>query len=210
MSTATKAVWRIAGEEVASCNCAWGCPCQFNALPTTGRCEGFVAWDVTSGHYADLRLDGLRFALVASWPGAIHEGNGTVQLFIDEKAAPEQRRALLEISSGKAGGTFFEIFSAVCSTKLDPIYTSISFEADRERRRARVRVGSAVESTIEPIKNPVTGAEHRARINLPFGFEYKEAEVCNTVHLKASCGPKLTLDHRNTHGHLNAFDLSNL
>ena len=25
------------GGEVVSCDCAWGCPCQFNALPTEGR-----------------------------------------------------------------------------------------------------------------------------------------------------------------------------
>jgi hypothetical protein len=33
-------VWRISGDAVGSCNCAWGCPCQFNAEPTHGRCEG--------------------------------------------------------------------------------------------------------------------------------------------------------------------------
>src|SRR5690242_10480914 len=41
MSTPAKTPWRIAGEEAGGCNCAWGCPCQFNALPTHGRCEGF-------------------------------------------------------------------------------------------------------------------------------------------------------------------------
>lgn len=35
----TKTPWRIAGDAVSICICAWGCPCQFNALPTHGRCE---------------------------------------------------------------------------------------------------------------------------------------------------------------------------
>ena len=48
-----KTPWSIAGEEIASCNCAWGCPCQFNALPTTGRCEAFVAWRIDKGHFGD-------------------------------------------------------------------------------------------------------------------------------------------------------------
>jgi hypothetical protein len=26
-----------------ACNCDWGCPCQFNAKPTHGNCEG-VGW----------------------------------------------------------------------------------------------------------------------------------------------------------------------
>jgi len=29
----------------------------------------------------------------------------------------------------------------------------------------------------EPIRNPVTGAEHRARIDLPHGFEFELAEI---------------------------------
>jgi hypothetical protein len=43
MGTATTTPWRLVGEEMASCHCAWGCPCQFNALPTHGRCEGLAA-----------------------------------------------------------------------------------------------------------------------------------------------------------------------
>ena len=34
-----------------TCNCAWGCPCQFNALPTHGRCEAMVAVRIREGHY---------------------------------------------------------------------------------------------------------------------------------------------------------------
>jgi hypothetical protein len=34
-----------------------------------------------------------------------------------------------------------------------------------------------MELTIEPIRNPVTGAPHRALIRLPEGFEFREAEV---------------------------------
>ena len=58
--------WRIRGEEVVSCDCSWGCPCQFNGLPTNGRCEAIAAFDIHQGHYADVRLDGIRFLRVCS------------------------------------------------------------------------------------------------------------------------------------------------
>jgi hypothetical protein len=29
--------WEIHGMEFGSCNCAYGCPCQFNALPWLGQ-----------------------------------------------------------------------------------------------------------------------------------------------------------------------------
>ena len=62
MSTSTQTKWRIAGEEVGSCNCAWGCPCQFNALPTHGRCEGFAGLQIQEGYFGTTRLVGVRFA----------------------------------------------------------------------------------------------------------------------------------------------------
>jgi hypothetical protein len=31
--------------------------------------------------------------------------------------------------------------------------------------------------TGEPIRNPISGQEHRARIDLPHGFEYELAEI---------------------------------
>src|SRR5438552_664156 len=113
--------WRIAGEEIGSCNCSWGCPCQFNALPTHGRCEAALAWEIREGYYGDTRLEGVRFARVYCWPGAIHEGNGTRLMIIDETATPGQRAALLALESGTQGGLYFEIFAAVCPNVLEPI-----------------------------------------------------------------------------------------
>jgi len=38
-------------------------------------------------------------------------------------------------------------------------------------------IGGLVEARGEPIRNPVTGKEHRARFDLPEGFEYSIAEA---------------------------------
>ena len=46
-----------------------------------------------------------------------------------------------------------------------------------DARKARLQVPNVVESTGTPIVNPQTGGEHRARINLPNGFEYTVAEM---------------------------------
>ena len=37
--------WMIEGREFAHCNCDYGCPCQFNALPTHGNCKTVVGLD---------------------------------------------------------------------------------------------------------------------------------------------------------------------
>ncbi len=205
----TRTDWRIVGEETGSCNCAWGCPCQFNALPTHGRCEALVGLHIREGYFGDTRLDGVRFASIFSWPGPIHEGNGTRQLVLDEQSTEEQRDALIAMTSGTQGGTIFEIFAAVCPNVLEPIIAPINLESDRERRRATLDIPGVGESRIEPIKNPVTGEEHRARIVIPEGFEYQEAEMGNTVYVRVHSDEKVAFEHENSYAQLNEFDWSN-
>ena len=208
MTTATKTPWRIVADEVATCNCAWGCPCQFNALPTAGRCEALVAARIREGHFGGTQLGGVTFAAAYWWPGPIHLGEGIVQLAIDEKASKDQRAALLAICSGKEGGTFFEIFASVVSKALDPMFVPIEFKTDKDKRVASLKVPGLGEFRAEPIRNPITGEEHRARIQLPNGFEYKEAEMGNCAMNKASFGDK-TISNENTYAQFASVDWSN-
>ncbi len=83
--------WEIKGREFGNCNCSYGCPCQFNALPTHGHCRGAYGWQVDQGTFGAVKLDGLRAAGLYIWPGPVHQGNGTMQLIVDERARPEQR-----------------------------------------------------------------------------------------------------------------------
>lgn len=204
----TKTPWRIVAEEVGTCNCAWGCPCQFNALPTTGRCEALVAVRIREGHYGKTQLGGVTYAMAYWWPGAVHEGNGIVQLAVDEKATPDQRTAILNITSGQEGGTMFEIFASVVSQALDPIYVPIQLESDYDKRVAKLKVPGLGEFRAEPIKNPVTGEEHRARIQLPDGFEYKVAEMANCVENRATLGDK-KIYNQNSYAQFASVDWSN-
>jgi len=165
---------------------------------------------IIQGHYGGTVLDGIRFAFLISFPGAMHEGNGTWQAVIDDSAKGDQREALETIISGRAGGLLFEIFATVCSKRLPILFAPIHFEADRQARKAKYRVGTLGEGTIEPIRNPITGEEHRARIDLPNGFEYKIAEVGNSVDWRMSGQPPLLVQHQNTYAQLNQFDWSNL
>jgi hypothetical protein len=85
--------WEITGREFVNCNCAYGCPCQFNALPTHGHCMGVAGYQIEEGHFGGTRLDGLQAVWIGQWPGPIHEGQGTMQILIDERANPAQRAA---------------------------------------------------------------------------------------------------------------------
>jgi hypothetical protein len=172
--------WYVEGVQFSNCNCSYGCPCQFEALPTHGDCRGFEAIRIDQGHFGDLRLEGLNIAMIYAWPGPIFEGKGEMQAIIDERADARQREALIKILHGeetKEGATHWWVFRAMSETVHEPIFARIEFEVDLEGRTARVLIPGVMQSTGRPIRSPATGEEHRARIEIPNGIEFERAEM---------------------------------
>ena len=172
--------WMIKGSEYGNCNCNFGCPCQFASPTTHGHCEAMVGGIIEEGYFNDTRLDGLRWVLLVQWPGEIAAGSGKQQAIIEERATPEKREAVRKILHGEStapGATHFFVYNSTMSEVLETLYQPVTVEIDVEARRGRVEVPGLVESTGSPIIHPVTGNEHRARINLPDGFEYTVAEM---------------------------------
>ena len=137
-------------------------------------------FEIERGFHGSTRLDGLRAAAIFRWPGPIHEGKGEGVQIIDKRATPEQRDALLRILQGEdtePGATVFQVFASTCETLHEPIFADIDFELDIDGRTARARIEGVLEARGAPIVNPVTGAEHRVRIEQPNGFEFTSAEI---------------------------------
>lgn len=200
--------WRLKGPEIATCNCHWGCPCQFNSRPSHENCRAAVAMAIEEGHYGNVRLNGLRWANLLAWPGAIHEGHGEAQPIIDERADGHQREALLAILSGQEsepGATFFNVFAGTVDTVHQPLFRPIEFEADVDARTGRFVVPGIVEATAEPIRNPITGASHRVRVQLPHGFEFTEAEFASGA---ATASGAIEHHWANCHAHLAVLHLT--
>lgn len=136
--------WTIKAREFTNCNCAYGCPCQFNALPTHGFCQAVVGMQIDTGFHGDTNLDGLRFAGVFRWPGPIHFGKGEAAVIIEERASGAQRDALLRILSGQdtePGATIFQVFSTTLDKVHDPIFAPIEFQVDINRRHESDKSG---------------------------------------------------------------------
>jgi hypothetical protein len=173
--------WKIKGPKIASCNCAYGCPCEFNAAPTHGLCEGLEAQRIDEGWFGGVRLDGLVFGARYRWPGPVHQGNGVVQGVIDELATPEQREALFTILSGKEQEptTAFNIYGSTIAKEYDPIFARLEFDCDLARGSGRFVVPGVMSMSLEPIRNPVTGKWHKAQIRLPEGFEFRSADMAS-------------------------------
>ena len=69
------------------------------------------------------------------------------------------------------------MISTILDNVLPPIYASIELDFDLKRRTARIFVPELLETVSEPIRNPVTGEEHRVQVALPEGIEYTHSEI---------------------------------
>jgi hypothetical protein len=195
--------WMIKGPWLTTCNCVVGCPCQFNALPSHGHCRAAVGCEIDEGHFGKVRLDGVRFAGMFAWPGAIHFGGGEAQPIVDERATQEQRDAILTIMKGEEtepGATIFNVFAGTFTKLHAPLFLPIEFSADIDGRLGRLHVAGVLDVTSEPIRNPVTGAAHRVRIDMPNGFEYTQAEVAQAT-TRSGNKAAIALDSRGSHAH---------
>lgn len=197
--------WHMEAEYVQSCNCAYGCPCNFNSLPTYGNCEALVAWHIRKGHFEDTKLDDVSFAWGLWWPGAIHLGDGIGKLYVDKKASPEQVKALEEIISGKYGGGVFSIFPSTFKSTLPTEITNISFHYDRYD--AWFTVEGAGEVRSQHIENPVTGDKFEGEIVLPGGIAFKSGTVTSVDWNWTS--DDISLKHEKKNGHMSIVSFSN-
>lgn len=152
----------------------------------------------------DVKLDGLKFAVLVAWPGPIHEGKGEAQPVVDSSATPAQREAILAIISGEhtdPGATIFNVFAATFDRIHDPIFAPVDLACDVKSRTGHIKVPGVLDMSCEPIRNPITGAEHRARIEIPDGFEYNVAEIA-AGRTKSGKGASVDLEWSGAHAHL--------
>ncbi len=195
--------WYIEGLEFGNCNCDYGCPCQFEALPTHGDCRGFEVLRIDRGHFGEVKLDGLNVAVLYAWPGPIFEGNGALQAIVDERADAGQRQALTKVLHGEEtdeAATHWWVYRAMSSTLHETLFKPIDFEVDIEARTARVAIPGVLESTGRPIRAPHGGGEHRVRIDIPNGIEFELAEI-GSASTKATGA--IQLDLRDSYGQFN-------
>ena len=193
--------WTLSGKVLVTCNCDWGCPCNFNARPTHGHCEGGWTWQVDHGSSGAVALDGLYFSVFAKWPGAIHEGNGEALLLIDERADSRQRAAIEELLGGKIGGPWGVL--GWTWPKVHGPY-STAYEVAFDGVNTRLKGGTYVEVACGPIRNPVTGAEAHPSVVLPEGIIVKHADLGSTTRVRVSEG--VHYEHAGTYMAVGSFD----
>ena len=99
-----KTPWKITGQLEEACSCDAACPCWFNSKPTKMTCGGGQVLFIQKGNYGKAKLDGLAIASIGQSPEGqtMMESYGNWNFaynYIDERATPEQRKALEAIAA---------------------------------------------------------------------------------------------------------------
>jgi hypothetical protein len=196
MAATTALKWMMKGQVVIACNCDYGCPCNVNGRPTTGKCEGGWTWSIEKGAFGDVVLDGLAIGQYANWPAAIHEGNGVAVSFIDERANDSQREALATLLDGQAGGPW-AIFRGTYRELHGPRF--VRYAIDAATKLPKVMANGAVEVEMRYIVNPVTGETIHPSLVLPEGLILKEAQLTATARFNVK-DEHVKFDHSGRYG----------
>ena len=205
-TTATTIRWTLKGTGYEYCNCDFGCGCNFGGMPNSkdGSCRALVGLHIAQGSCGNVDLSGVKCAAVVDWPKAIHEGNGQCVFVVDPSTTDTQAQALGQIFTGALGGMPWEL--------LGPTFKVVGLE------KAKITIeGSGVKSTFkidgigegrgDTFKNPVTGEDHLANIDLPDGFIWKKGECGQGTFRAKAAGVSVGADK--TNWILYAFDWSN-
>jgi hypothetical protein len=179
--------WRMSVHNIEACNCRPGCNCQFTGFPDDGGCEAMIGGEVKEGSFGDVQLAGLRYVIAFIYPKAIHEGNGNVAVFIDERATPAQADAIAMILSGRAGGMPFEALAGTVASLDGPVLAPIEMTVDGTR--SSFRIPGVLELTQTPIRDAVSGQEKAVQIVYPNGgFFWNVGNVATTAAMSCDYG----------------------
>ncbi len=129
-----------------NCNCEFLCPCLLGprnargppvARPTEGHCDVPLVFWIEDGQYGSIDLGGTHAGMSIFTPGPMGDGNWSVGVYLDERAAADQRAALESIFGGQAGGPLAR-FAPLVRTRLPTRVVPIHFAKEGRRRWASI------------------------------------------------------------------------
>jgi hypothetical protein len=206
-ATATATRWALKGLGYEFCNCDFGCGCNFGGFPNSkdGSCRALVGLAIDRGSCGDVDLSKLKCAAILDWPKAIHEGHGKCVFVVEPAATDKQIEALGQIFTGKLGGMPWELLGPTFEV-TGLVKAKISIEGSG--RKSVFRAEGIGEGRGDTFKNPVTGEDHLANVDLPDGFIWKKGE-CGQGTFRASAAG-VSVGAENSNWILYGFDWTNV
>jgi hypothetical protein len=169
--------WRAKVEHLVAGNCDWGCPCAFEARPTTGHCEGAVAHRIVTGKYGDVTLGGI--------------------VYLDARAKGQKRTALEAIATGGAGAPIGALMSTV-DAGVEVREATIGFKM--AGAKSYYHIPGVVDVAFTPILNSVTREPHYPAALLPTGLLTRREDYFSNKACAVTAGD-FSMNHAGRNAH---------
>ncbi|HZS00159.1 MAG TPA: DUF1326 domain-containing protein [Chloroflexota bacterium] len=139
--------YKLEGKLLEACSCGGLCPCWVGDDPDTGSCYSMNVYHYDRGAINGIDVSGLTLAFVCIIPGNVLKGNWKVAAYVDAKATPEQKEAILAAHTGKLGGPLADLAQLV-SDVVGVYDVPIAF--DMKEGKGTIRVGDAAAAEMQP------------------------------------------------------------
>jgi hypothetical protein len=111
--------WSIKADYTDTCSCQPTCPCLFGSAPTLGHCDGVTLIEIESGHYGDVRLDGVKVL-------AVYRGGDWIKFYVTDEAGRAQTEATVKLLP-----TFEDFFAIENVLEVRNVPLSVQRSAER-------------------------------------------------------------------------------
>jgi hypothetical protein len=141
--------WSIAGTYLEACNCDAICPCRriggvAGGRSTYGICEGALSWAIQRGAVDGVDVSGLGVVMAIRYSDDEPGSPWTYWLYLDDRAAEDQRQALVDVFTGKLTGTSHDHFPWVWKASHLLGWRAVPIEIEHTPRRGFFRAGEHV------------------------------------------------------------------
>jgi len=146
--------YHLEGRLLEVCDCRVLCPCWIGEDPDNGTCDTIIGWHFDKGTIEGVDVTGRTIALIAHVPGNILQGNWKAAVYVDDKASPQQKDAILKVYTGKLGGPVGDLVKLVGEVVS---VESVPITFDVQGGKGTLKVGDAGFAELEPYKGAMGG-----------------------------------------------------
>lgn len=146
----TAKAYVLTGTLLEACSCGTLCPCWVGEDPDGGSCDAILTYHIDKGEIGGVDVSGLTVMGVVRVPGNVLAGNWKIVRLIDERATPEQVRALGDAFRGKLGGPLADL-AGLIGEELGAYQVPIEFQL--RGGNGSVVVGNKVRAEMAPFKS---------------------------------------------------------
>ena len=179
-----RAVYQLQGTLLEACSCGVLCPCWVGEDPDQGDCKAFIAYHFDTGTINGVDISGLSLVNVVHIPGnVLTPASWKVAMFVDAKATPEQKDALVGALTGKLGGPLADLAGLVGEVVA---IESAEIMHEIEDGAGTLRVGDFVYSQMEPYRSgdgTITTLRDSIFSTVPGSPAYVSKSAINRVNL---------------------------